>query len=102
MLPQNALFDDIIYDNKKDATEDSTVEARPLTALYDVPKPVVESPPSPVPAAIPPPPPVQKRPASPKQNGIASVASPKPNGTENAFNMCRFPGFSYFIVDSYL
>ena len=118
VLPQNALFDDIIYDNKDEreggnggggggvALESPDVREKDSRApimppsVYDVPKPItVDS--TPPPTLPPPPPPQQKRPSSPKQNGHVS---PKANGVgRDAFNMCRFLRFfsSYSTVDSF-
>ena len=116
VLSQNAMFDDIIYDNKngrqENGAEGEEGNVRPLTSLYDFPKaaaapaPILEAPPSPPPPLSPPPPP--QRPPLPPSNGkpattaattaaasnSAGLAASSPalnNGARSpdAFDMCR-------------
>jgi len=99
VLPQDALFDDIIYDNKHESKE--TAEAKPaaaalgmdvkeedsaaglMSAVYDVPKPV--APESPLPTCA-------VATAAPlKQNGHDAPATKTSNGqATDAFNMSPF------------
>ena len=132
VLPQNALFDDIIYDNREnggggggaggaegttdenggsgaagalgaDVRERNTTRPSMTNApsLYDVPKPLSDSPPPPL--TPPPPPPVAQRPS--KQNGHhAPPPSSSNSQTTDVFNMCRFHVFlfHFFIFNKWV